>query len=408
MTVPVRRGRWWRWGLVAAGVAMLVSLPAVIAAWPVHAAGITPAQLADRIATSDATPYQGFVLSSGIAGLPNLPQVSDVIALLNGETHLRAYYAGRQRWRVDQIGPGTERDLYQTGSGQVLWDFGTNRVTSIVGELPIRLPRGSDLVPPDLARRLVAIARASVPPPVITRLPDRRVAGHAAAGIRIAPADPAATVDHIDIWADPATGLGEHVAITGRGASVPILETRFLDLSFGTPDDATLTPPTPTADVEGAVSSAGDVNTALNSLRPGPLPSSLAGKPRVAGGTGAPSTGGSTFLLFGNNGTVSGPVTFVPSFGDPGVGAYGSGFTEFLVLSVNRDTGRDATDRATKAGGLPVYFTGGQGVLLSTSLFSVMVVSSPQARRTYLLVGLVDPDFLVKAGTELAAYRGQG
>jgi hypothetical protein len=213
-------------------------------------------------------------------------------------------------------------------------------------------------------------------------------------------------VDHIDIWADPATGLGEHVAITGRGASVPVLETRFLDLSFGTPADATLTPPTPTADVEGSVSSAGDVNSALNSLRPGPLPSSLAGKPRVPG-TGAPSTG-STFLLFGNNGTlVPGPVPFVPVIGDPGVGAYGSGFTEFLVLSVNRDTGRDATDRATKAGGLPVYFTGGQGVLLSTSLFSVMVVSSPQARRTYLLVGLVDPDFLVQAGRELAAFRGQ-
>jgi hypothetical protein len=406
--VPVRRGRWWRWSLVAAAVAVLVSLPAVIAAWPVHAAEVPPAQLADRIAASAVTPYQGFVLSSGIAGLPNLPQVSDVIALLNGETHLRAYYAGPQRWRVDQIGPGTERDLYQTASGQVLWDFGANRVTSIVGELPVRLPRGADLVPPDLARRLVAIARASVPPPVITRLPDRRVAGHAAAGIRIAPADPAATVDHIDIWADPATGLGEHVAITGRGASVPVLETRFLDLSFGTPGDATLTPPTPTADVEGSVSSAGDVNTALNSLRPGPLPSALAGKPRVAGGTGAPSSG-STFLLFGNNGTVlpGSGVTFVPVFGDPGVGGYGSGFTEFLVLSVNRDTGRDATDRATKAGGLPVSFTGGQGVLLSTSLFSVMVVSAPQARRTYLLVGLVDPDFLVQAGRELAAFRGQ-
>ena len=43
---------------------------------------------------------------------------------------------------------------------------------------------------------------------------------------------------------------------------------------------------------------------------------------------------------------------------------------------------------------------------MSTSLFSVMVLSSRQARRTYLLVGLVDPDLLVKAGTELAAYRG--
>jgi hypothetical protein len=380
-------------------MAVLVSLPAVIAAWPVHAAEVTTAGLTDRIAASAATPYQGFVLSSGIAGLPNLPQVSDVIALLNGETNLRAYYASPKKWRVDQIGPGTERDLYQTASGQVLWDFGANRVTSIVGELPVRLPRGSDLVPPDLARRLLAVARASVPPPVITRLPDRRVAGHAAAGIRIAPADKVATVDHIDIWADPATGLGEHVAITGRGATAPILETRFLDLSFGTPDDATLTPPNPTADVEGSVTSAGDVNSALNSLRPGPLPSSLAGKPRT-GGTLTPGPT-STFVIGGSG------VTFVPSIGDTGVGAYGSGFTEFLVLSVNRGTGQDASDRAIKAGGLPVTLNGGQGVLLSTSLFSVMVVSSPQARRTYLLVGLVDSSLLKQAGEELAAFRGR-
>jgi hypothetical protein len=399
VNVPIRRGRWWRWSLVAAGVAVLVSLPAVIAAWPVRAAPISTAALTDRIAASVSQPYQGFVLSSGIAGLPNLPQVSDVIALLNGETHLRAYYAGPDRWRVDQIGPGTERDLYQTPTDQVLWDFGTNRVTSIVGELPVRLPRGADLVPPDLARRLLAVARASVPAPAITRLPDRRVAGHAAAGIRLAPNDPDALVDHIDIWADPATGLGEHVEITGRGASQPILVTRFLDLSFGTPDDATLTPPSPNANVSGAVSSAGDVNTALSSLRPGPLPSSLAGKPRVAG-TVAQS--GGTFVLPSGGGTL-----FVPSVVDTGVGAYGSGFTEFLVVSVNRDTGRDATDRATRAGGLPVTIEGGQGVLLSTSLFSVMVVSSLAARRTYVLVGLVSPALLRQAGEQLAAFRGR-
>ena len=93
--------------------------------------------------------------------------------------------------------------------------------------------------------------------------------------------------------------------------------------------------------------------------------------------------------------------------GDTGVGAYGSGFTEFLVLSVNRDTGQDASNRAIKAGGLPVLLPGGQGVLLSTSLFSVMVVSSPQSRRTYLLVGLVDSSLLAQAGEELAAYRGR-
>jgi hypothetical protein len=36
-----------------------------------------------------------------------------------------------------------------------------------------------------------------------------------------------------------------------------------------------------------------------------------------------------------------------------------------------------------------------------------MVVSSPQARRTYLLVGLVDSSLLKQAGEELAGYRGR-
>jgi len=38
-------------------------------------------------------------------------------------------------------------------------------MSTVAPNLPVRLPRGSDLVPPDLARRLLAVARASVPPP---------------------------------------------------------------------------------------------------------------------------------------------------------------------------------------------------------------------------------------------------
>ena len=177
MTVPVRRGRWWRWGLVAAGVAVLVSLPAVR-----RLAGARRRSPRSSSPTGSrprgASRTRASCSSSGIAGLPSLPQVADVIALLNGETQLRAYYAGPQRWRVDQIGSGTERDLYQTGSGQVLWDFGTNQVTEIVGELPVRLPARRR---PGPARPGPAAARPSapgpVPPPGSPALPARRVAG---------------------------------------------------------------------------------------------------------------------------------------------------------------------------------------------------------------------------------------
>ena len=109
-----------------------------------------------------------------------------------------------------------------------LWDYGHDVLTRIVGAQPVRLPRASDLLPPALARRLLA---AASPADHLSRLPSRRVAGVDAAGLRLVPADPATTIGAIDIWADPASGLPLDVAIIGRGASKPVLVTSFLQVS---------------------------------------------------------------------------------------------------------------------------------------------------------------------------------
>ncbi len=50
------------------------------------------------------------------------------------------------------IDSGGERALYRTPAGQVVWDYGANQHIEIVGEPALRLPRGGDLLPPDLAR----------------------------------------------------------------------------------------------------------------------------------------------------------------------------------------------------------------------------------------------------------------
>ena len=125
----------------------------------------------------------------------------------------------------------TERDVYQTPDAQYVWDFGDSQLTRIVGDQPVRLPRAADLTPPELARRLLGIAAGDRLEPVA----GRRVAGIEAAGLRIVPATADTTVDHIDVWADPATGLPVQAEVTARGGQRPVFVTRFLELALDRP-----------------------------------------------------------------------------------------------------------------------------------------------------------------------------
>jgi hypothetical protein len=176
-----------------------------------------------------------------------------VTDLLSGETQLRVWYASADQWRVAVLGIGTERDTYQlpgeSRRTRIVWDYGRNQLTAIDGDPTVRLPVAADLIPPDLGRRLLAAAdRTSpatpgAPGDTLSALPARRIAGIAAPGMRITPNNPVTTVGYIDIWADPATGLPLEVAVTGRGAGTPFLDTRFLDLQQRAPDPAVVAPP---------------------------------------------------------------------------------------------------------------------------------------------------------------------
>src|SRR6266705_1119325 len=222
-----------RWAVVAVAALGLAALPAVVSAVPVGVPATDAARLAARIRTSTAQPYQGYAESTGTAGLPALLQLADVADLLNGDTRLRVWYASANRWRVDAIGTGSERDTYQTPDGQVIWDYGRNQLTEVDGTPPVRLPRGADLTPPELARRLLSLAGDQV---TLSALPAQRIAGIDAAGVRMTPTSSLTTMGHIDVWADPASGLPLRVTVTGRGALQPFLSTRFLDVSLTAPD----------------------------------------------------------------------------------------------------------------------------------------------------------------------------
>ena len=273
-----------RWLVVAVVALLLAALPAVVNALPVRVPQTDLDQLVAKIRASANRSYQGYAVSTGSAGLPALPQLSDVTDLLDGETQLRVWYASSSRWRVDVIGTGTERDTYQAPDRQTVWDYGRNQLAEITGDAPLRLPQGADFVPPDLARRLLAAVGTTSSAPggsasgQLSALRVQRIGGIAAAGVRITPQNSDTTVAYVDIWADPATGLPVQVVVTGRGTTQPFLSTRFLEVNLSAPTAAVLTPPAARPGISVVDS---DANDLLNTLLPaglGPLPQSLAGQ----------------------------------------------------------------------------------------------------------------------------------
>ena len=59
--------------------------------------------------------------------------------------------------------------------------------------MPVRLPDTADLLPNELARRVLEGAR----PGELSRLPAQRVAGHDALGLRLTPANPQSSIGHV-------------------------------------------------------------------------------------------------------------------------------------------------------------------------------------------------------------------
>lgn len=147
-----------RWAVVAAGVAVLCAVPAAIAALPVRASALTAAQLRTRIAASADVSYQGYAQSYVDLGLPSLPDLGNVISLLDGNTNQYVWYRSPGSWRADQLTTAGENDIYQTSRGTYLWNYTNNQLTRVVGAQPVRLPQAPDLLPPELARRLVGFA----------------------------------------------------------------------------------------------------------------------------------------------------------------------------------------------------------------------------------------------------------
>ena len=365
-----------RWALVAVLAVLAVVAPAVIASRPVSLGATPPPdEMRARIAGSDRDGWSGYAESGASLGLPSLGALSDVTSLLGGTTRMRAWYAAPDSARVDELSVTGERDRYTTPAGQAVWDYGANLLTQIRRDPAVRLPRADDLLPPQLARRLLS---GTTPTDPASALPPRRVAGVTAAGMRVTVTDPRTRVGTVDVWADPVSGLPVAVEVTGRGAAGPSLVTRFLELTQGPPDPAALVP------------------------RRGP----------GAGQTSSPTS--DLFGVFGRGAprlvpaVVDGVRREPPQRGFAATGKYGTTLSQLIVVPLPQDVSGTLLGGLSRAGSRArtIDLDAGEGApdaqaaAVESPLLALAVVRTPA--RSWAVAGLVTPDVLDRAVRNVA------
>jgi hypothetical protein len=282
----------WRWLVVGGAVAVLVALPGLVGVVPARDRPVAADELLDRVLGSEAVAYQGYAEARAGLGLPDVPRAGRVVALLGETTRMRAWVAGPEVWRVDELTPVGERDLYHDRWGTWLWDSGERRAVATRGEAAVRFARPADLLPPELGRRVVAAATAGE----VTRLGARRVAGVHALGLRVVPRAAGTTLSRAELWADPASGLPLRVELTAKGPAEPIVTSTFLDLRLGAPDPAHVRFAVP-GDADVRADEAPDLARAVDRFSPFVLPDRVGGQVRRTQVGGAAATYGKGFEL---------------------------------------------------------------------------------------------------------------
>lgn len=359
----VARGAAGRWAVVVALVAVLAALPPVVGALPASDAAVPAPELRAAVLASGAVPFSGYAQSAGGLDLPVTDELTSVADLFSDRTSMRVWWRSETDNRVDVVTPGGETGVYQGVLGKWTWEY--ERATATRGwRTELALPTPPDLLPNALGRRLLSEATDAE----LSRIGARRVAGRDALGLRLVPAEPASSVDRVDVWVDGDTGLPLQVELFGVDADRPALDSRFLDLDTAVPDaETTAFVPPPGAELRAA-REAGIVAEAGRRVRPVALPGELAGLPRRS-------------------------LDGVP----PGIGLYGRGVT-LLVVAPLPSHQAGSLHRVLRQSSEAVVED--NSVRVSTGPVALMVVSSAR-QGPYVLTGTVTPDALAEAAAQL-------
>jgi hypothetical protein len=364
-----------RWLMVLAGTALLAALPALVAARPVPAQHLAAGSLLARIQQSGGVGFSGYAESDGGLALPVASQFNNVADLFGGHRQLRVWWRSANDWRLDSIGYTGETDIHTSDSGSWRWDYESNSATftAYTGTPRVRLPTDADLLPPRLAQRLLSEATAAE----ASALAGRRVAGVVAAGLRIRPDSPASTVDHLDVWADPRTGLPLAIAVYGKGSAASALRSSFLDVKIARPAPASTEFRVP-RDATVTTDSAPDLATSIDRLGGALPPEQLAGIDRNPE---------------------------LPAIGS--IGVYGHGVTEFvaaplpwrLAYSLRRQLDPNGTSSGPGS-------ERAAAVVLSAGPVNLLLSSFANPGGPWLLVGTVTGQTLARAAQELTGSAG--
>ena len=355
-----------RWSVVGLGVALLIAIPLSVRAIPPANSDISAQDLLARIEASTAEPFSGYAESLGTLQLPVTDQFSDLGELFGERTRLRVWWQSADRWRVDKLLATGEIDTYHRPGAIITWDYERNEVTTS-GDPAVRLPRASDLLPPQVAYRLLDQAT----PDEVTRLPSERVAAQIAPGLRLVPSDPRSSIAHIDVWADEQTGLPLRVEVYGDADNTPAVSSEFMSFSAGQPSQGLLAVPTP-PDADYRDDEFIDIADAANRFAPIAAPQTLLGLERST----------STRLL--------------------GVGVYGRGVTRVIAIPLWDDAAEPLRRQLSLTPGSRLA---AGGVLLDVGPLHVLLTEA-RGGGGWLVSGTVTDSTLVRAAEVLESRLG--
>jgi hypothetical protein len=352
-----------RWAAVAAGTLLLVAGPIAVRAWPAQDQDVSAADLLATIEDNLDHPYSGYVETRGTLQLPVADRFTDVGDLFGSTARMRVWWRSEEAWRVDRLLTTGESDLIHNVQGTMRWRYEQNDA-DLSDDPAIRLPRTADLVPPAVADLLLE----GVGPSEVRRLPAARVAGIDALGLRMSPAAPQSSIDHVDVWADPDSGVVLRVVVVGRGSDTAAFTSGFAEFSPATPPaERTMFAPPEGADFE--FDDVLDIADAANQYAPVLPPETVAGLAK------SPQA-------------------------DRAVGIYGSGATRLLAIPL-RD--READPLREQLRITPGVRSVPQGTLVTIGPLGVLM-SGDDGQNGWLVAGTVTPETLTVAVENL--YRG--
>ena len=228
-----------------AGVLLVVGVPIAVRAVPPADSDIDASRLLALVRAGEDRPYGGYVETRGALQLPVTDRFTDLGALVGERTRLRVWWRDHTEWRVDKLSVQGETDLVHGAGVTTQWSYESSEARVSV-DPAIRLPRTADLLPPELGRRLLSDVDAGE----VSRLRTRSVAGIAAPGLRLEPAAVQSSIGHVDVWADPDSGVPLRVEVYADGAVNPSFTSEFREFEAGLPDCSTTTyEPSPDADL---------------------------------------------------------------------------------------------------------------------------------------------------------------